>query len=78
MEKRHHKEEKVTVIQPGLDLDAIVKSSKFLNLTPISYNEYDIRYHIPSTLTAIVFFHYRVGTKMALEISRYIMCRVRL
>ena len=33
---------------------------------------------ISSTLTAIVFLHYRVATKMALEISRYIMCRVRL
>ena len=31
VEKRHHKEEKMTVIQPGLDLDAMVKSSKFLN-----------------------------------------------
>ena len=32
---------------------------------------------IVRTLTAIVFIHYRVATKMALEISGYTMCRVR-
>ena len=31
-----------------------------------------------STLTAIIFLHYRVAAKMALEILRYTMCRVRL
>ena len=35
-------------------------------------------YSIVSTLTAIIFLHYRVATKMALEISGYTMCRVRL
>ena len=33
---------------------------------------------ITSTLTAIIFLHYRVATKMALEILGYTMCRVRL
>ena len=31
-----------------------------------------------STLTAIIFLHYRVATKMALEVLVYTMCRVRL
>ena len=31
-----------------------------------------------NTLTAIIFLHYRVPTKMALEILGYTMCRVRL
>ena len=29
-----------------------------------------------STLTAIIFFHYRVAAKMGLEILGYTMCRV--
>ena len=33
---------------------------------------------ICSTLTVIIFLHYRVATKMALEILGYSMCRVRL
>ena len=33
---------------------------------------------IGSTLTAIIFLHYRVVTKMAVEILGYTMCRVRL
>ena len=33
---------------------------------------------ITSTLTAIIFLHYSVATKIALEILRYTMCRVRL
>ena len=33
---------------------------------------------IDSTLTAIISLHYRVATKMALEILGYTMCRVRL
>ena len=33
---------------------------------------------IGSTLTAIIFLHYRVATKMALEILGFTMCRVRL
>ena len=35
-------------------------------------------YIIASTLTAIIFLHYRVATKMALEILGYTMFRVRL
>ena len=35
-------------------------------------------YVIGSTLTALIFLHYRVATKMALEILGYPMCRVRL
>ena len=35
-------------------------------------------YFIASTLTAIIFLHYRVATKMALEILGYPMCRVQL
>ena len=40
----------------------------------ISYGQYNMT----STLTAIIFLNYRVATKMALEILRYTMCRVRL
>ena len=39
-----------------------------------SYKLYDII----STLTAIVFLHYRVAFEMAIEILGYTMCRVRL
>ena len=31
-----------------------------------------------STLTEIIYLHYRVAAKMALEILRYTICRVRL
>ena len=33
---------------------------------------------ITRTLTAVVFLHYRVSTKMALKILDYTICRVRL
>ena len=36
------------------------------------------QYCITSTLTAIIFVHYRVPTKMALEILGYTMCWIRL
>ena len=37
-----------------------------------------VLYDISSTLTAIIFLHNRVATKMALEILRNTICRVRL
>ena len=33
-------------------------------------------YSLSSTLHAIIFLHYRVATKMALENLEYIMCRI--
>ena len=47
----------------------------------IDYGSYDISYMsygMTSTLIAIIFLHYMVATKMALEIFGYTMCRVRL
>ena len=52
-----------------------------LNFHYINYPYHIVQYNlyrIISTLTAIIFLHYRVAAKMALEILGYTMCRVRV